>query len=94
MVVFVIFLLLWGVHYIFCWWPFTWSSKKIRTTVCLSSTGAEYIAASNAVLEILWLHHLFEFMNLNHEPTVLFIDNQPAIKLAQHPVQHSRTKTY
>ena len=72
--------------------PITWSSKKITSTVAISSTEIEYIAASEAAMEIEWLHHLFEFIGYPLPPTILYIDNEPAQKLIAHPVNHSRTK--
>lgn len=70
----------------------TWSSKKIKTEVCLSSTEAEYISASNAVKEIEWLRNLLSFIDIKLPVTKLYVDNDPAIKLAKHPVFHPRTK--
>ncbi|EDO14703.1 Tkp5 protein [Vanderwaltozyma polyspora DSM 70294] len=69
-----------------------WSSKKIKTTICLSSTEAEYIAGSEAVKEIEWLSNLFKYMNLKFDQTKLFVDNEPAINLSKNPVYHPRTK--
>lgn len=70
----------------------TWSSKKIKSTICLSSTEAEYIAASNATREAEWLRNLLHFMKVKCGPIKLYVDNQPAIQLAKHPVFHPRTK--
>ncbi|CCE61990.1 hypothetical protein TPHA_0B03180 [Tetrapisispora phaffii CBS 4417] len=42
----------------------TWSSRKIKSTVCLSSTEAECIAGSEAVKESQWLVNFFKFMDL------------------------------
>ncbi|CCD24436.1 uncharacterized protein NDAI_0D01220 [Naumovozyma dairenensis CBS 421] len=70
----------------------TWCSRRIRSTICLSSTEAEYIAASEAVLETMWLYNLLEHMGYPLSENLLMIDNEPAIKLASHPILHSRTK--
>ena len=70
----------------------TWSSRKITSTICLSSTEAEYIAASEAVKEMEWLINLLEYMQLKVEVPIIYIDCQPALQLAKHPVFHSRAK--
>jgi hypothetical protein len=59
----------------------SWSSKK-QTTVALSSTEAEYIAASNAGKEALWLRRLLTDLGIDStQPTTLHVDNQSAIVL-------------
>ena len=70
----------------------TWSSKRITSCVCLSSTQAEYISASNAVRETEWLTNLISHMGIEQRKPVLYVDNTPAIQLAKYPVFHSRTK--
>lgn len=69
------------------------SLKKIKSTICLSSTEAEYISASNAVGGIEWVN-MFKFMMLNPILVALLVallvDNQPASKL--HSIFHPRTK--
>lgn len=69
----------------------TWSSKKIKS-VCMSSTEAEYIAASEAVMELEWLHELFQYMNSKIPKSMFYIDSEPGIKVAKNPVFHSKTK--
>ena len=70
----------------------TWSSKRITSCVCLSSTQAEYISASNAVREIEWLTNLINHMGIQQKRPILYVDNTPVIQLAKYPVFHSRTK--
>lgn len=36
----------------------TWSSKKIKSTITLSSSDAEYIAGGNTCREIIWLNNM------------------------------------
>lgn len=60
--------------------------------VCLPSTEEEYISASNAIKEVEWLVNLLTFMSIEVPPIKVFIDNEPATKLAEHPVFHPRTK--
>ncbi|CAO2836221.1 unnamed protein product [Amaranthus hypochondriacus] len=71
---------------------FTWSSKK-QSVVALSSCEAEYIAASSAVCEAIWLRNLLqELGHVQEKPTTIHVDNVSAIKLAKNPVQHGRSK--
>uniref|UniRef100_A0A803LCB7 Uncharacterized protein n=2 Tax=Chenopodium quinoa TaxID=63459 RepID=A0A803LCB7_CHEQI len=70
----------------------TWSSKK-QPVVALSSCEVEYIAASSAVCEALWLRNLLkETGHVQEGPTTIYVDNMSAIKLAKNPVQHGRSK--
>lgn len=72
--------------------PISWSSRRQQCTA-LSTTEAEYIAASEAVKELMWFLKFFQDLlpNTNLQP-VLYIDNQGAIKLAKNPEFHARTK--
>ena len=70
----------------------SWSSR-IQSVVALSSTEAEYIAASRATQEAYWLRELLK--ELGHEqktPTHLLCDNQGALALSKNPGNHSQTK--
>jgi hypothetical protein len=70
----------------------SWSSKK-QSTVALSSTEAEYIAAARATQEATWIQtFLSEIGHPLGKPIPLYVDNQSAIKLIQNPVAHDRTK--
>ncbi|KAD1189669.1 hypothetical protein E3N88_43182 [Mikania micrantha] len=70
----------------------TWSSKK-QHTVALSSTEAEYIAASAATSQAIWLRRLLEDLDLKPKmPTKIFCDNQSTINLSKNPVMHGRSK--
>lgn len=69
----------------------TWYSR-LQHSVAISSTEAEYVAASEASNELVWLKLLFnELIEYDGIPT-LFVDNQSAIKLAQNPQHHRRSK--
>lgn len=69
----------------------SWSSKK-QPIVALSTSEAEYIAASGATCQAIWLRRLLEDMNLKQEnPTVIYCDKS-AISLSRNPVHHSRAK--
>ncbi|XP_071637520.1 uncharacterized protein [Temnothorax longispinosus] len=70
----------------------TWSSRR-QKMVTLSTTKAEYVAASSAAKEAVWLRHLLcEIGHRCENATTLIVDNQSAIKLAKNPEFHERTK--
>lgn len=70
----------------------TWCSRR-QQCVSLSTTEAEFIAASEATKEAMWLKQLFaDIGESTSEKLVLFVDNQSAIKLIKNPVYHKRTK--
>lgn len=61
--------------------------------VTLSTTESEYLAASSAAKEAVWLRRLLD--DIGHQcdtATILNIDNQSAIRLAKNPEFHERTK--
>lgn len=70
----------------------SWSSKK-QQVVSLSSTKAEYNAATSCATQAVWLRQLMEV--LHHEqkiPTTILCDNKSEIALSKNPVYHGRTK--
>ena len=70
----------------------SWSSKK-QEIVSLSTTESEYVAATHAAKEALWLRSLIgELFAPFDEPTMLFSDNQSAIVLTKDHQYHTRTK--
>ena len=72
----------------------SWKSKK-QAVVALSSTEAEYIGTSEATREAIWPQRLLLEITESNQPThlqLLFADNQGAIKLAENPHFHERTK--
>jgi len=70
----------------------SWSSKK-QTAVALSSTEAEYMAASHAARHAIWLQRLLSDIGFPiSRPTTLFIDNQSTLALTQDVKFHQRTK--
>lgn len=59
----------------------------------MSTTEAEYMAASQAAKELLWMKTLFgELLGKREVPATLLLDNQSAIQLIKNPVHHKRTK--
>lgn len=61
----------------------SWASRK-QSSVAISSTEAELVAASEAAREIVWLKRLFNEITKLEVPT-LQVDNSAAIKLSQNP---------
>lgn len=70
----------------------SWCSKR-QPTVSLSSTEAEYRAAAMAAQECVWLIQLLKDLRQPVDYSVeLYCDNLSAIRLAENPVFHARTK--
>ena len=70
----------------------SWSSKK-QEIISLSTTEAEYVAATHATKEALWLRNLIgQVFGDILDPTTLYCDNQSAIALAKDHQYHARTK--
>ncbi|XP_057990595.1 uncharacterized mitochondrial protein AtMg00810-like [Hevea brasiliensis] len=70
----------------------SWCSKK-QPTVALSSTEAEYMAATMATQECVWLKHLMGDISGAVDYAVqIQCDNESAVRLAANPVFHARTK--
>ena len=69
----------------------SWKSNKIKS-VCQSSTEAEYVAASDALREMAWISNLCDEIKKPLKDKVLYVDNQPAIRIAENPVLHDKIK--
>ena len=70
----------------------SWCSKR-QGCVSKSTTEAEYVALSTACQEGIWLGRLLDDISIKqHDPTVIYEDNQGAIQLSKNPKFHSRTK--
>lgn len=70
----------------------SWGSK-LQPTVALSSSEAEYMAASAAVQEALRLRSLLSSLGMEqHGAIKIYEDNQGCIALSENPVMHRRTK--
>ena len=69
----------------------TWQSKK-QQCVTLSTTEAEYVSATLAAKEIIWLKKLFCECNVDTGICTLFVDNLSAVKLIKNPEFHQRSK--
>ena len=70
----------------------SWSSRK-QGSIAQSTAEAEYIAASDASKEAVWLRKLISgLFDDKMEATVIHCDNQSCIKLSENPVFHDRSK--
>jgi hypothetical protein len=76
----------------FLGWSFvSWSSKK-QNCVALSTTEVEYIATGACCAQLLWMKQTQRDFGCEFSKIPLLCVNESAIKLANNPVQHSRTK--
>lgn len=70
----------------------TWVSQKQRC-VALSSCEAEFMTATAAACQGVWLSKLLrQVIDMKECPVVIYVDNRSAIDLAKNPVFHGRSK--
>ncbi|KAF5378500.1 hypothetical protein D9615_007118 [Tricholomella constricta] len=70
----------------------SWSAKR-QDIIALSTTEAEYVAATHAAKEALWLRSLIsQVFDTTLDATTLFSDNQSAIALTKDHQYHARSK--
>jgi hypothetical protein len=70
----------------------SWSSRK-QELVTLSTAESEYVAATHAAKELIWLCRLKGDLSAPAtESTTLFCDNQAAVRLTEADNYHARTK--
>src|SRR5207237_947575 len=69
----------------------SWCSKK-QNSVALSTAEAEYIVAGACCAQILYMKQTLCDYGIKLGSVPLLCDNESAIKIANNPVQHSRTK--
>lgn len=60
--------------------------------MALSTIEAEYIAATEAVKEALWLKGLINELGIQQDTVKVYCDNQSAIHLCKNNSSHERTK--
>jgi hypothetical protein len=68
-----------------------WSSRK-QNCISTSSTEAEYIAAASCCSQLLWMRQCLKDFGIKIKTLPLLCDNESAIKIAQNPVLHGKTK--
>ncbi|GJY78472.1 zinc finger, CCHC-type containing protein [Tanacetum coccineum] len=72
--------------------PITWCTQK-QPTVALSSCESEFMAATGAACQALWLKRLLsELTGWEEKRITLKVDNISAIALVRNPVFHGRSK--
>ncbi|KAL1530689.1 hypothetical protein AB1Y20_001588 [Prymnesium parvum] len=72
----------------------SYCSKQIKV-VALSSAEAEYAAAAHTTREVLFVQNMLTDLNVEiKKPTVIFIDNQAAIKIAENLGVTARNKHF
>jgi hypothetical protein len=69
----------------------SWASKK-QNSVALSTAKAEYIAADHWCAQLLWTRQTLRDYGYKSSKVALLCDNESAIRIADNPVEHSRTK--
>ena len=72
----------------------SWRSSK-QSVVTKSSTEAEYVAASSAASEAVWMKEFLSDLGVVPSasiPLALYCDNTGAISLAKEPTSHKNTK--
>ena len=72
----------------------SWSSQK-QSIVALSSCEAEYIAATSATCQAVWMSRLIgELMSDEMTKVKLLVDNQSAITLSKNPVHRNPNEAH
>ncbi|GJW92234.1 ribonuclease H-like domain, reverse transcriptase, RNA-dependent DNA polymerase [Tanacetum coccineum] len=72
--------------------PISWNTQK-QATVALSSCESEFIAATAAATQALWLKRLLSKLTHSQEEKITIqVDNKSAIALMKNPVFHGRSK--
>nr|GEV66862.1 ribonuclease H-like domain, reverse transcriptase, RNA-dependent DNA polymerase [Tanacetum cinerariifolium] len=72
--------------------PISWSTQK-QAAVALSSCESEFIAATAAATQALWLKRLLSRLtHSDNEKITILVDNKSAIALMKNPVFHGRSK--
>jgi hypothetical protein len=70
----------------------SWQSRK-QSSITLSTTEAEYIAACSTSCESIWLRKLLiGLFDLEMEATVILCVNQRCIKMTENPEFHDKSK--
>ncbi|XP_059281755.1 secreted RxLR effector protein 161-like [Lycium ferocissimum] len=70
----------------------TWSSEK-QVTTTLSSSEAEYVAATSAACQCIWLRRILaDLYQKQEKATDIFCDNKSSIAMTKNPAFHGRTK--
>ena len=68
-----------------------WQCKK-QTVVSISTTEAEYYAASSCCSQVVWIKNQLLDFGLNFLKTPIYCDNESVPPLVRNPIAHSRSK--
>lgn len=69
----------------------SWLSK-LQTTVALSTTEAEYMAATQACKKVIWIQRLLEELRHKQLKIIVYCDSQSALHIARNLAFHSKIK--
>jgi hypothetical protein len=69
----------------------SWASKK-QNSVALSTAEAEYIVVGHCCAQLLWMRQTLRYYDYKLSKVTLLCDNESAIRMADNPIEHSRTK--
>lgn len=65
---------------------------KLQSVIALLMTEAEYVDATEASKETIWLQRFLDELGKKHELGRLYSDNQSVVHLAKNSAFHSNTK--
>jgi hypothetical protein len=70
----------------------SWLSKK-QSSISLSTTEAEYIAATTCCTHVLWMKQTLRDIQVEYDdPIPIYCDNKSTMSISKNPVMHSKTK--
>jgi hypothetical protein len=69
----------------------SWASKK-QNSLALSTAEAEYIVVGHCCVQLLWMRQTLRDYGYKLSKVSLLCDNESAIRMADNPIEHSRTK--
>ena len=63
--------------------------SKLQIIVALSTTKAEYMEATKACKEVIWIQRLLEELRHKQHKSIVYCDSQSAMYIARNSVFHS-----
>ena len=76
-----------GYVFTLCGCAVSWKATS-QSTIVLSTTHAEYMAATEAVKEAIWLRDLVDDLGLQQDATIIYCDSRSAIHLTKNHMYH------
>jgi len=80
-----------GYIFTLCAGAVSWKAS-LQSIAALSTTEAEYVAATEGVKEAMWLRGLIMELGVSQSTTIVYSDSQSAIHLSKNDTYHSKTK--